>query len=138
MLQVYSVYCDNRDSLKTNTWTYKVDQYLSIKKITNPTVNISEYCTAIVASYVLYDDDTIFWFILWQNNRTPNTWQQLKQSLMEKFLREDHVGHAIDRLRKSKQTGSESKFISEFRNPIPAVPDLITEANLDRFTYGLN
>ena len=50
---------------------------------------------------------------------------------------EDHVRRARDRLRKLKQTGSVSKYLSEFRNLVLTIPDVTDGEKWDRFCAGL-
>lgn len=130
-------YAGKRDFLAINTWIYKVDQYLSLMQISNPSRTISEDAKIMFGTSFLSETAAIWWFTLVQDNRTPSTWQEFKQALLNEFLPEDHVRRARDRLRATKQKGSVSKYISEYRNVILAVPDISEGEKFERFVDGL-
>lgn len=92
-----------RDFLTINTWIFKIYQYLSLMRITNPGIAITEESKIMFAASFLPGTAAIWWFKLDQNNTIPTSWQLFKQSLRNDFLPEDHVRRARDRLRRSKQ-----------------------------------
>lgn len=56
---------------------------------------------------------------------------------MNEFIPKDHEQRARDRLRNLKQSGSVSKYLSEFRNITLSINDMTVGEKIDRFVSGL-
>ena len=72
-----------------------------------------------------------------QSGLSPKTWPQFCESIHREFVPSDYVRRARDRLRRLKQTGSVSKYLSEFRNIILTLPGVTEGEKLDKFVQGL-
>lgn len=119
-----------------NTYIYKINQYLSIMKVTNAEVNITEECNIMFASSFLFDTAEIWWLTSVQNNATPTTWEDLKQALLGELLLEDHIRCARVRLKRAKQSEPAAKYISEYCNIISVLLELSERKTFDRFIDG--
>ena len=126
-----------RDYLVVHTWLYKVEQYLALTEITNPNVGLSDQSRIMYASTFLAGTAAVWWYTMVQSNQTPATWADFKVAITREFVPEDHVRRARDKLRKLRQTGSVSKYLSEFRNLVLTIPDVTDGEKWDRFCSGL-
>lgn len=89
------------------------------------------------ASPFLSGTAAVWWYTLVQSNQAPGTWNDFKSAIVREFVPEDHVRSARDKLRKLRQTGSVSKYLSEFRNLVLTIPDVTDGEKWDRFCAGL-
>lgn len=70
-------------------------------------------------------------------NQIPTSWDAFKAAVVSEFVSEDHVRRARDRLRRLKQVSSVSKYLSEFRNIVMTIPDILDGEKWDKFCTGL-
>ena len=66
-------YDGKRDYLIVHTWLYKVDQYLTLMEITNPTVGMTEQRRIMYASTFLSGMAAVWWYTLVKCNQGPVT-----------------------------------------------------------------
>lgn len=126
-----------RDFLIISTWLYKIEQYIQLVQLTNPNFQLTEANKILFASTFLTETAAVWWFTQIQSNIAPTTWVDFKNALTREFIPEDHIRRARDKLRRCKQGGSVSKYITEFRNAILAVQDVGEGEKFDRFVEGL-
>jgi len=126
-----------RDFLVVNTWVYKVEQYLALAQLANPTAPMTDANRIMYASTFLTGTAAVWWYTVVQTALLPNTWEDFKKAVIAEFVPEDHVRRARDKLRKLKQVTSVSKYISEFRNIVLTIPDVTDGEKWDKFCAGL-
>ena len=72
-------YDGRRDYLSVNTWLYKLEQYLSILMVLNPSLTrMSENGRVMLASTFLTGTAAVWWHTIVQMNKTPTTWDEFK------------------------------------------------------------
>ena len=130
-------YNGKRDFLVVNTWIYKLEQYMLLLQVNNPTQPLSEANKIMFASTFLTGTASVWWFTLVQSNAMPTTWEDFKATLSREFVPEDHVRRAREKLRRLRQIGSVSKYLGDFRNLTLVISDMSGGEKMDRFVEGL-
>lgn len=111
------LYDGKRDFLVFNTWLYKVEQYFGTCPVIEP--DYSAYASTSLAGTA-----AICWYTLVQSDRVPSTWKEFKNGVIAECIPEDHVRQARDCIRRLKQNGSVSKYLSEFCNLVLTILDI--------------
>lgn len=126
-----------RDFLTVNTWLYKVEQYLALVQISNPAAPLTEGNRIMYASTLLTGTAAVWWYTVVQSNLSPGTWIELKAAVVREFVPEDHIRRVRYKLCKLGQTGSVSKYLSDFRNFVLTIPEITDGEKWDKFCAGL-
>ncbi len=114
-----------------------MEQYFHLLSTFNPGVLQTEESKIMFASSFLSDSAAIWWYTIVQSGSSPTTWSSFCEALKSEFVPADYVRRARDRLRRLKQTGSVTKYLSEFRKVILTLPDVTEGEKLDKFVQGL-
>lgn len=130
-------YDGRRDYLTVSTLMYTLEQYLNLSQINSPNVSLPEGSKIAFASSYMKGAAAVWWFNIVTAGNVPATWEQFKASVNTEFIPLDHVKRSRDRLRRLRQLHSVSKYLSEFRNLILAIPGMSEGEKLDRFIEGL-
>lgn len=126
-----------RDFLAVSTWLFKVEQYLTLSAISNPSATISDESRIMFASSFMTSTAASWWYTIIQSGQEPSTWTEFRTLVLNEFVPVDHNRRARDKLRRLKQNSSVSKYLSEFRNCILTVNDMSDGERFDRFVQGL-
>lgn len=126
-----------RDFLAVSSWIFKMEQYLSLTQLSNPTTNISDENRITFASSFFTGNAASWWFTVVRSGQIPSSWNDFKALVVNEFIPNDHERRARDKLRRLKQTLSVSKYLSECRNCTLGINDISDGEKFDRFVQGL-
>lgn len=130
-------YEGKRDFLTVNTWIYKLEQYIALQAVVNPTLDFNDGNKILFATTFLSGSAAIWWYSTVRANQAPITWDGFKNALVAEFVPTDHIRRARDKLRRLKQTKSVSHYLSEFRNILLTMADVTAGEKFDKFVAGL-
>lgn len=116
-------YDGRREFLAVNTWSYKIEQYLSILLVLTPSLmKMTEADHVLFASTFLTGNNAVWWYTIVQMNKVPTTWDQFKKLIQDEFVPRDHIMRVREKLRRLRQVTSASKYLSDFRNITLTIP----------------
>lgn len=123
--------------LAVDTWLFNIDQYLTLAKLSNPNVPITDENRIRFASSYLKGTAAVWWYNRVSIAAVSNTWADFKNAVIREFVPSDHAKRARDKLRKLKQTRTVVRYLSDFRNIILTIPGMQEDEKVDRIIEGL-
>lgn len=126
-----------RDFLTLNNWLYTIEQYLSLTRISVPTISITDHNKIAIASSYLKGNAAIWLYNKVNSSNIPATWEAFKNAISTEFIPADHTQRAREKFKRLKQVSSVEKYLSEYRNFILMIGNTNEGEKLDRFIDGL-
>lgn len=85
------MYDGKRDFLSVSTWLHQNFQHMSLIQLNNPTyINIDENNVSFVGSYIS-ENAEIWWFTLTHSGNVPESWEEFKKAIMNKFIQKYYL-----------------------------------------------
>ncbi len=90
-----------------------MEQYFTLMNEFSSGTLDSKASRSAFASTFLSDSAAIWWYTKVSNSNALNTWNKFIKCVKEEFVPGDYVQRARDKLRKWRQIGSVSRYLSE-------------------------
>lgn len=107
-------YDTRRDCLAVSIWLNKAELYFHLVQLDNPNRFLTDNAKIIFESTFSVSTVAVCRFTMIQENGPPETWEEFNILLKREFVPQDHLRRSRNRLRKLRQNGSVSKYLSEF------------------------
>lgn len=95
-------YEGNRDYLATNTWLYKMDQYLDLLQLRDSVTTITDENKIMFTSMFMNGNAVVWWYGLLQRNQAPQSWAAFKDHIVNEFVQPDHIRRSKNKIRRLK------------------------------------
>lgn len=121
-----------RDLFEVNPWLYQVQDYLAPVQIDNPQA-LPDNVKIFYASSFFVGTASSWWYIQVAGNPMPEMYQEFEELMRAELITSDNVRRNKDKVKRMRKKGYVAGFVTEFRNVMMKIPDMIQGEKIDRF-----